>query len=133
MARKIGSAICILLALGGVASVVGSIREALAGTLETPYETFAFGVGLLLLGAAGFRYFQLQYRGGAFSIFGGFLAYLAFFDAGYIVEKLRTRNDVRLSIELAVFFTLAIAAALLLMAGKTLHAKSEKVRNHENP
>jgi hypothetical protein len=124
LARKTFLVLSVLTTALGAGAICIAIRDAVAGTLGVPFETWSLAIGLFLLGAAGLRYDKLRYRGGVFSIFGAFLAVLAFFDVGYILEKLRTRDDLSLGIDLAVFFTLAIPAFLLLLAGKMRHDQS---------
>lgn len=126
-ARKILVPLSVFTTVLGAAAICLAIQDTVMHSLDTPFETWSLAIGLFLFGAAGLRYNQLNYHGGAFSIFGAFLALLAFFDAGYFVDKLRMRNDVSLEIELAVFLVLAIPAGLLLWAGKMHHDNSTDV------
>jgi len=114
---QFGSA-CLLLA--GGSALVKLIRAAGGPPLLDPAATFVFAGGMIALGYCGFRYVQLEYRGGIASVLGAFLAFLGAFSFAVLVGEPES-DTTFVVVNVAMGLLLTAAGVALLRRGHRRH------------
>jgi len=121
--RVLGYAISGLVMLAGGIALSEVVRSVFGARVVDPVSKVIVGLSLVAFGYSGVRYLQLNYRGGASSILGGFFLVAGIWTIVHNVEAsnfIFTRDTV---LDVVVGALLLYGGYLLLRAGHERHRR----------